>query len=55
MGTILYNEFKHNILTSVGNAQKNENQNKSIQSECLIKFTLRNVALNENFIDFKFF
>jgi len=33
----------------VGNAKKNENQNKSIQSECFVKFALRkkNVALNE--------
>jgi hypothetical protein len=31
----------------VGNAKKNENQNKSLQSECLVKFALRNVALNE--------
>jgi hypothetical protein len=26
--------------------KKTENQNKSIQSECLVKFALRNVALN---------
>jgi hypothetical protein len=31
----------------VGNAKKNENQNKSLQNECLVKFALRNVALNE--------
>jgi len=31
----------------VGNAKKNENENKSIQNECLVKFALRNVALNE--------
>jgi hypothetical protein len=31
----------------VGNAKKNENQNKSIQNECLVKFALKNVALNE--------
>jgi hypothetical protein len=28
-------------------SKKNENQNKSIQNECLIKFALRNVVLNE--------
>jgi hypothetical protein len=27
--------------------KENQNQNKSIQSECLIKFALKNVALNE--------
>jgi hypothetical protein len=27
--------------------KKNENQNKSLQSECLVKFALRNVVLNE--------
>ncbi len=42
---ILYNEFKHYILTLVGSAKKNENQNKSIQNECLFNFALRNVAL----------
>jgi hypothetical protein len=26
---------------------KNENQNKSIQSECLVKFALKKVVLNE--------
>jgi len=26
---------------------KNENQKKSIQSECLVKFALRNAFLNE--------
>jgi hypothetical protein len=31
--------------------KKNENQNKSIKSECLINFTLRNVVLNEKNID----
>jgi hypothetical protein len=31
----------------VGNAKKNENQNKSLQNECLIKFALKIVALNE--------
>jgi hypothetical protein len=45
--TIFYNEFKHNILTLVNNAKKNENQNKSIQNECLVKFALINVALND--------
>jgi hypothetical protein len=38
----IYNESKHNILALVGNAKKNENQNKSLQSECLVKFALRN-------------
>jgi hypothetical protein len=45
--TIFYNEFEHNILALVGNAKKNENQNKSIQNEHLVNFALRNVALNE--------
>jgi hypothetical protein len=31
----------------VGNAKQNENQNKSLQSECLVKFALKNVVLNE--------
>jgi len=31
----------------VGNAKTNENQNKGIQSECLVNFALRNVALND--------
>jgi hypothetical protein len=35
------------LLTLVGTARKNENQNKCIQNECLVKFTLRNVSLNE--------
>jgi hypothetical protein len=31
----------------VGNAKKKKNQNEGIQSECLVKFVIKNVTLND--------
>jgi hypothetical protein len=52
MGIMLYNEFKHNTLAYVGNAKKIWKPKQKYTKWMPYKVYIKNVALNENFIDF---